>query len=29
MTLIDAELSWVTSFLHQLEEQKGRENAQN
>ena len=29
MTLIDAELSWVTSFIHQLEGRQGKENDEN
>jgi DNA-binding PadR family transcriptional regulator len=29
MTLIDAELSWVTDFIHQLEGRQGKENDQN
>jgi DNA-binding PadR family transcriptional regulator len=29
MTLIDAELSWVTNFIHQLEGRQGKENDQN
>lgn len=29
MTLINAELNWITGFIHQLEERKERGNAQN
>ena len=29
MTLIDAELSWITDFIHQLEQHQGQENDQN
>jgi len=29
MTLVDAELSWVTDFIHQLEARKGKGNDQN
>jgi DNA-binding PadR family transcriptional regulator len=28
-TLIDAELSWVTNFIHQLEARQGKENDEN
>jgi len=29
MTLIDAELSWITDFIHQLEQLQGAENDQD